>query len=261
MIANQFKLVPLARLQRHESAVLRSLDSLPISYRQDLLRDPQWRYPYLYYLLFTHATQLVKGNDGAFTAEDLFYNGYYWLLRLAQQYQARHGPDADLERQTLRLVEKAEHVLGLEVVQEVQAKIADEVASNEWEIPLAYSDFSIGEVKRRFGLALDESGDFFGNVAPVAVTSLLAETLRESVPLALAIGTEKARSELIIAPVLLEPRRQLGGAISLFSGVDWTVDPAQGLRGACDFLLRAPKTMTYKNHVHIRAEASATKAS
>jgi hypothetical protein len=39
-------------------------------------------------------------------------------------------------------------------------------------------------------------------------------------PLALATGSEKARSELIIAPVLLEVRKILQRQISLFSGED-----------------------------------------
>jgi len=56
------------------------------------------------------------------------------------------------------------------------------------------------------------------------------------VPLALEVSTEKARSEFIIAPMLAEVRRQLGGQISLFSGIDFTVDSEAGLRGVCDFL-------------------------
>ena len=41
------------------------------------------------------------------------------------------------------------------------------------------------------------------------MSDLLRQTLQENVPLALDISTEKARSEFIIAPVLLEVRRQL----------------------------------------------------
>jgi len=102
---------------------------------------------------------------------------------------------------------------------------------------VSFSEFTIAEAKKRFGLHLDEEGDFFADVAPVSISALLRETLRENVPLALAIGTEKARSEFIIVPVLMEVRRRLPRRMSLFSGVDWTVDPARGLRGTCDFLL------------------------
>lgn len=36
---------------------------------------------------------------------------------------------------------------------------------------------------------------------------------------------------------MLEVRRQLNAEISLFSGTEFTVDPAQGLTGICDFIL------------------------
>ncbi len=61
--------------------------------------------------------------------------------------------------------------------------------------------------------------------------------IEESLPLAIATGSEKARSELIISPVLLEVRKILQRKISLFSGTDFTVDPALGLSGVCDFIL------------------------
>lgn len=102
---------------------------------------------------------------------------------------------------------------------------------------MAYSDFSIDDVKAQFKLRLDEGKDLFASVPAAEVSSLLRDTLTENVPLALAISTEKARSELIIAPVLLEVRRRSRPATSLFSGVDFTVDPDQGLKGQCDFLL------------------------
>ena len=69
------------------------------------------------------------------------------------------------------------------------------------------------------------------------MSSLLTDTLKRSVPLALKINTEKARAEMIVTPVLLEVHQQLDGTISLFSGVDWDVDGALGLRGRCDFLM------------------------
>src|SRR5207248_2361643 len=71
-----------------------------------------------------------------------------------------------------------------------------------------------------------------------------------------AISTEKARSELIIVPVLLEVRRQLPRRVGFFSGVDWAVDPAQGLRGVCDFLLsRSAEQLTIEAPVVAVVEA------
>ena len=62
-------------------------------------------------------------------------------------------------------------------------------------------------------------------------------TLTEGATVALAINTEKAKSEFIIAPLLLELRRLLGGAMGLFSGVEFDVDVDKGLNGFCDFIL------------------------
>jgi hypothetical protein len=102
---------------------------------------------------------------------------------------------------------------------------------------MAYSDFTLPEVKRTFQLTIDEEADHFSPVSEVPVSPWLAETLRETIPLALAIHTEKVRSELIIAPILIELRKQLDRQVSFFSGVDFTVDVARGLNGVCDFIV------------------------
>jgi hypothetical protein len=121
---------------------------------------------------------------------------------------------------------------------------------------MAYRDFTIEDLKQQFALRLEERSDLFANVSPAPVSSLLQETLRENLPLALAISTEKARSELIIAPVLVEVWRQLERKISLFSGVDFTVDAAQGLNEVCDFLLGlSPEQLTIEAPVAVVAEA------
>lgn len=121
---------------------------------------------------------------------------------------------------------------------------------------MSYSDFSLEDIKERFKLLLDEKEDLFSSIPPVEISALLRDTLAESVPLALAISTEKARSELIIAPVLLEVRRQAKHPISLFSGVDFTVDAEQGLRGVCDYLLsRSPEQLTIEAPVVAVVEA------
>ena len=55
--------------------------------------------------------------------------------------------------------------------------------------------------------------------------------------MALNIGTEKARSELLIMPVLAEFYRQAQQYISLFSGHELNIDRANGLAGEIDFLI------------------------
>lgn len=102
---------------------------------------------------------------------------------------------------------------------------------------MAYNDFSLDAVKRQFGLRTDERGDFFAATAPRPVSGFLRETLSLNLPLALAMATEKARSELIIMPILLEVYRQTQQGFSFFSGVEFNVDVAKGLGGFCDYLL------------------------
>ncbi len=53
--------------------------------------------------------------------------------------------------------------------------------------------------------------------------------------LVLARGSEKSRSECVINPMLTTVRRLLNHQVSLFSGEDFTVDPALGLNGIWTF--------------------------
>jgi hypothetical protein len=102
---------------------------------------------------------------------------------------------------------------------------------------MAYSDFTLQEVAQRFQLVIEEQHNLFGAVPEVIPGDFLCALLDENVPLALALSTEKARSELMIAPVLVEVRKLAHRQISLFSGADFPVDAIQGLTGVCDFLI------------------------
>lgn len=102
---------------------------------------------------------------------------------------------------------------------------------------MTYSDFTLPFAVSKFGLNLDTETDLFSPVQPVAPSTLLEQILEYNAPLALDISTEKARSELLIAPVLIEIRRQRGGKVNLFSGNLFSVDGSLGLSGYCDFLL------------------------
>ena len=233
MLATTFKLIPLAELHKHEAAVLRGLDSLPIVYSKHLLDEPEIRYAFLYYALLTHWPEWLNGISRA----ELTYNRLYWFFCMSQQYEPNHDFDTGHQQQAATLFDLATLELGADTLREIEEKVANELKTNENEIAVAFSSFSISKVKDELGVDLDEAGDFFVNVATVAVSSLLVNTLKLSIPLALKIDTEKARSEMIVTPILLEVYQQLDGKISLFSGVDWDVDDALGLRGRCDFLM------------------------
>jgi hypothetical protein len=107
---------------------------------------------------------------------------------------------------------------------------------------MAYSDFTtLTKVREAFGLTIEESIHLFTDIVEVLPSSHLQTTLNENVFLATAINTEKSRSELIIAPVLLEVRRIFNFQIGFFSGSEFNVDLQAGLSGYCDYILTASK--------------------
>ncbi len=121
---------------------------------------------------------------------------------------------------------------------------------------MSYSQFSLSEILEQFELHLVDSKPLFVAIAPRAPSVLLRDWLAESVPLALNLSTEKARSEGIIAPILLEVRRTLAHRVSLFSGIDFTVDSSLGLNGECDFLFsKSPEQLLLRAPVVSVVEA------
>jgi hypothetical protein len=121
---------------------------------------------------------------------------------------------------------------------------------------MAYSDFTLRKVKQSFGLTAVEGGRFLPEVEPIAPSPILAGLLEDTVPWAIAVGTEKAKSELIIAPLLWEVKRLMNRQISVFSGTDFTVDMAAGLNGVCDFLIsRSPEQFEIEAPAVVLVEA------
>ena len=61
---------------------------------------------------------------------------------------------------------------------------------------MSYSDFDLKKVKRELGVALKEKQNVFSDIKSINLSPALDAILKENVPLARAINTEKARSEL-----------------------------------------------------------------
>jgi hypothetical protein len=119
---------------------------------------------------------------------------------------------------------------------------------------MAYSDFDLKKVKSEFSLKIVETENLFSSVEDVEMSDFLSEILTQNVPLALAIGTEKASSELIIINMFLEIKKQLN--ISFFSGIDFTVDKDKGLNGFCDFIMsKSPEQLYLDTPIVIITEA------
>ena len=103
---------------------------------------------------------------------------------------------------------------------------------------MSYSQFDIEGVRVSFGITIRETVGTFADIPEIIYSNLLAETLRFNTPIALAINSEKSRSEMIITPILLELKRLYPEKVSLFSGKDFTVDVEKGLNGFCDYMIR-----------------------
>jgi hypothetical protein len=121
---------------------------------------------------------------------------------------------------------------------------------------MLYSDFTLRKVKQGFDLITVEKSTFLPPVLPISPSPALAEFLELYRPLALALNTEKARSEMLICPILLEVKRLSKFPVSLFSGNDFTVDSSVGLNGVCDFLIsRSPEQLLIEAPAIVVVEA------
>lgn len=121
---------------------------------------------------------------------------------------------------------------------------------------MPYSSFTVRRIKQEFGIQTQEGGRFLPLTPEIAPSSMLADILENYLPWAIAVGSEKAKSEMIVAPVLLEVKRILESKISVFSGRDFTVDESVGLNGICDFLIsRSPEQLEIEAPVIVLVEA------
>lgn len=110
---------------------------------------------------------------------------------------------------------------------------------------MAYSKFTLSKAAQDLELRIVAGQRFLQQASPVTPTPLLVQTLEENIPWAIAVGSEKARSEGIVTPILLEVKRQLKGQISVFSGEEFNVDVDRGLNGYVDFLIGQTDSQLY----------------
>jgi hypothetical protein len=112
---------------------------------------------------------------------------------------------------------------------------------------MSYSQFSLPAIVKTFGLTMTEQATLFDTITPFSCSAILKEILDYNVPVAIANNTEKARSEMIVAPILLDLKKQLPNQVSLFSGVEFNVDAEKGLVGFCDFIISQSPEQLFVN--------------
>jgi hypothetical protein len=122
---------------------------------------------------------------------------------------------------------------------------------------MSYKDFTLSQLRKNFGLTIHDDQILFPKVfSNLQLEPAFQAYLEYNIALALRINTEKARSEMMIAPLLVELRRLLRDRISLFSGIEFNVDVSKGLNGFCDFLLsKSPQQLYLQAPVAVLVEA------
>jgi hypothetical protein len=107
---------------------------------------------------------------------------------------------------------------------------------------MAFSDFDLKTAVQRFALSQERDTDLFAGVEPLEPSEFLRVWLEKLAPVALGLNSEKARSEFIIAPLLVETKLRVGPSVNVLPGVTFDVDKGQGLAGFCDYLIaRSPE--------------------
>ena len=99
---------------------------------------------------------------------------------------------------------------------------------------MAYTDFSLNDLRTKFNIK-NQVKTLFQDVTPLAIS----ESLQDSLHLAtlLPIRSKKAKSELIVMPILIELMKKNKRFFTIYSGDTLVADKANGLMGECDFLL------------------------
>lgn len=98
---------------------------------------------------------------------------------------------------------------------------------------MPYSAFKFSDLRHKFGIT-ESTGHLFSNIPPVQPTDWLNKTLEKNMDLPML--SEKAKSELIISPILIDIWDQNKKSFNIFSGVNLDADIENGLNGECDFI-------------------------
>lgn len=118
---------------------------------------------------------------------------------------------------------------------------------------LIYSQITFQELRQRFGITV-ENESFLPPVAPVALPDWLRAYLAINQLSPALAKSEKAVSEMLIAPVLSAVKENNLDKIALFSGEALTL-PGE-LSGICDFIIAAnPKAFLPEPPIMVLVEA------
>jgi hypothetical protein len=116
-----------------------------------------------------------------------------------------------------------------------------------------YSTFTLPQIRKHFALTI-QLQNCFPDVDSVAPSEFLQAALKRA--RSLALSSEKARSEFLVAPILLDVREYLHNDISIYSGIRFDVSAEEGLQGICDFIIsKSPPLPTLQAPLLMLVEA------
>ncbi len=99
---------------------------------------------------------------------------------------------------------------------------------------MAYSDFTLDDLELKFGIK-NQIESVFVDFRKIEPSKKLQEALQTATEL--PVRSEKAKSELIVMPILIELRAINNKFFTIYSGDQLNADKETGLVGECDFIL------------------------
>ena len=108
---------------------------------------------------------------------------------------------------------------------------------------MAYNKFKMAQLQEK--LHLDIKRDFWLNVVPPRFEVDTALDMQLTQATKMYLGSEKARSEFLIAPVLQAFQRKNAEVLSVFSGYEFNIDKSLELNGFCDFILSTSSSSSF----------------
>ena len=97
-----------------------------------------------------------------------------------------------------------------------------------------YSSFTFEKIRKKFNIK-SKRKRLFNDIKPIEISDWLKNflTLAEE----LSVKSEKARSEFIVVPMLIELRELNNKYFTIYSGDNLNADADNDLKGECDFML------------------------
>ena len=119
---------------------------------------------------------------------------------------------------------------------------------------MSYKDFTFNALEEKFSIRQSTRRLFADDVPRVQASEWLQQTL--AIARRMPLRSEKAKSELLIAPIVTEIKLQNEDTIQVFSGEMLIADKSKKLNGEIDFIfVRHPRAVELRSPIFCVTEA------